>query len=69
MSHSALERRLVATQTAKMELESKLRDRDVTIEQLESDRRWLAEREKDEREEKEQERAEREEEKVFALLG
>ncbi|TFY74117.1 hypothetical protein EWM64_g9895, partial [Hericium alpestre] len=42
---------------------SKLRERDVTIERLEGDRRWLAEREKEEKEEKEQERAEREEEK------
>jgi mitotic spindle assembly checkpoint protein MAD1 len=68
MAHSALERQLVAAQTAKMGLESKLRERDTAIEKLEGDRRWLAEREKAEREEKDQERAEREEERVRALL-
>ncbi|TFY54359.1 hypothetical protein EVG20_g9734 [Dentipellis fragilis] len=63
MAHASLERQLVAAQTAKMDLESKLRERDVTIDRLEGDRRWLAEREKEEKEEKEKERAEREEEK------
>lgn len=47
-----------------MELEAKLREKDATIQRLEGDRRWLAEREKEEREEKEQERSEREQEKV-----
>lgn len=64
MAHASLERQLLAAQTAKSELESKLREKDLAIERLESDRRWLAEREKEEREEKEQERAERAEEKV-----
>ena len=54
----------MAAQTAKMELETKLREKDAAIDRLEDDRRFLAEREKEEREEKEKERAEREEEKV-----
>ena len=64
MAHASLERQLVAAQTAKAELESKLREKDILIERLESDKRWLAEREQQEREEKERERAEREDEKV-----
>ncbi|ETW76357.1 hypothetical protein HETIRDRAFT_460753 [Heterobasidion irregulare TC 32-1] len=63
MAHASLERQLVAAQTTKMELESKLREKDMAIERLEEDRRWLAEREKEEREEKEKEQAGREEEK------
>ena len=64
MAHASLERQLVAAQTTKMELESKLREKDMAIESLEEDRRWLAEREKEEREEKEKGQAEREEEQV-----
>ncbi len=64
MNHTSLERQLASLQTSKVELEAKLRDKDAVIERLESDRRWLAEREKEEREEKERERVEREEEKV-----
>ncbi|KAI0052786.1 MAD-domain-containing protein [Auriscalpium vulgare] len=63
LAHASVERQLVAAHTAKMELESKLREKDITIERLEGDRRWLAEREKEEREEKEREQTEREEEK------
>ena len=64
MAHASLERQLVAAQTAKTELEAKLREKDTQIERLDSDKRWLAERERQEREEKEHERAEREDEKV-----
>lgn len=64
MAHASLERQLVAAQTAKAELETKLRERDVLIERLQADKRWLAEREKEEREEKEKERKERDEDKV-----
>ncbi|KZT64690.1 MAD-domain-containing protein [Daedalea quercina L-15889] len=53
----------MAAQTARTELETKLREKDVLIERLEGDRRWLAERETEEREEKERERADRAEEK------
>ncbi|KAJ7057139.1 spindle assembly checkpoint component Mad1 [Mycena amicta] len=58
MAHAALERQLLAAQTSKVELESKLREREMQIEKLERDRRWLADREQEEREEKERERAE-----------
>ncbi|TFK35138.1 spindle assembly checkpoint component Mad1 [Crucibulum laeve] len=63
MAHANLERQLLAAQTTKMELETKLREKDLLIERLERDRRWFADREKQEREEKEKERAEHDEEK------
>ncbi|TFY57806.1 hypothetical protein EVJ58_g6803 [Rhodofomes roseus] len=63
LAHSSLERQLMAAQTARADLETKLREKDVVIERLEGDRRWLAERETEEREEKERERVERAEEK------
>ncbi|TCD71053.1 coiled-coil domain-containing protein mad1 [Steccherinum ochraceum] len=63
MAHASLERQIAALQTSKSELETKLREKDVQIDRLEGDRRWLAEREQEEREEKERERNEREEEK------
>lgn len=69
MAQSSLERQLVTAQTTKMELEAKLRERDATIERLESDRRLLAEREQGEREEKEREQAERHEEKVCGFCN
>lgn len=50
-----------------MQLETRLRERDTTIERLEADRRWLAEREQEEREEKERLSKEREEEKVSGI--
>ncbi|KAJ7120938.1 spindle assembly checkpoint component Mad1 [Mycena epipterygia] len=61
MAHASLERQLVAAQTTKMELETKLREKDMLIEKLERDRRWFSDREQEEREEKERERAENEE--------
>ncbi|TBU44830.1 MAD-domain-containing protein [Dichomitus squalens] len=64
VTHASLERQLAAAQTTKLELESKLREKDLLIERLEGDRRWLAEREKEEREEKEREREEHLEDKV-----
>ncbi|KAF8059841.1 MAD-domain-containing protein [Lyophyllum atratum] len=64
IAHAGLERQLVALKTAKVELEGKLRERDLTIERLERDRRWLVDREETERAEKERERAEREAEKI-----
>ena len=64
MAHASLERQLLAAQTAKTELESKLREKESEVERLKGDRQFLAEREKEEREEKERERVEREEEKV-----
>ena len=41
-----------------------MREKDVVIDRLEKDRRWLAERENEEREEKERERIEWDEAKV-----
>lgn len=64
MSQASLERQLAAAQAAKLELESKLREKELVVERLEGDRRWLAEREKEEREEKERERDEHLEYKV-----
>ncbi|KAI0667550.1 MAD-domain-containing protein [Trametes maxima] len=58
LSQAALERQLAAAQAAKTELESKLREKEMAIEKLEGDRRWLAEREEEEAEEKERERSE-----------
>ncbi|KAK0204989.1 spindle assembly checkpoint component Mad1 [Desarmillaria ectypa] len=63
MTHASLERQLATLQTTKMELETKLRERDLTVDRLERDRRWFSDREAEEREEKEREREEREEEK------
>jgi mitotic spindle assembly checkpoint protein MAD1 len=67
VTHASLERRLAALQSTKIELEAKLREKDVMVEGLERDRRWLADRETEEREEKECERREHEEEKVGFL--
>jgi mitotic spindle assembly checkpoint protein MAD1 len=67
IAHANLERQLLTTQTTKLELETKLRERDLQVERLERDRRWFADREKEEREEKERERTDHEEEKVAIL--
>ncbi|KAF9499241.1 hypothetical protein BDN71DRAFT_1411372 [Pleurotus eryngii] len=63
MAYASLERQLAAVKTTKMELEAKVREKDVLIEQLERDRRWFSDLEKKEREEKERERAEHDEER------
>lgn len=64
ISHANLERQLLAAQTAKLELETKLREKELLVERLERDRRWFADREKEEREEKEKERETYEQSKV-----
>lgn len=64
MAHASLERQVTSLQASKTELEAKLREKDVLIDRLEADRRWLSEREKDEREAKEMEQKEHEVEKV-----
>ncbi|CAK5278166.1 unnamed protein product [Mycena citricolor] len=56
MAYASLERQLSSAQTSKLELEKRLRDKELQIEKLERDRRWLADREQEEREEKERER-------------
>lgn len=66
MTHASLERQLLSAQAAKTELENNLRKKEVYIEQLEGDRRFLAEREQTEREEKEREREANTEDKVRA---
>ena len=68
MTQASFERQLLAAQTAKTELEAKLRERDATIERLESDRRFLAEKENDEREERDKEREMHEEQKVRKVI-
>ncbi|KAJ8689494.1 coiled-coil domain-containing protein mad1 [Pleurotus ostreatus] len=63
MAYASLERQLAAVKTTKMELETKVREKDVLIEQLERDRRLFSDLEKKEREEKERERTEHDEER------
>jgi mitotic spindle assembly checkpoint protein MAD1 len=65
MAQASLERQILALQTAKLELEAKLREKDTTIHGLERDRRWLSDREQEEREAREKERAEFEAHKVI----
>ena len=64
LAHANLERQLVSAQTTRMELETKLREREIQVERLERDRRWLADREQQEKEERERERREYDEDKV-----
>ncbi|KAI0697999.1 MAD-domain-containing protein [Cytidiella melzeri] len=63
MAHASLERQLLAAQTAKSELEIKLREKDIEIDRLRGDVHALADKEKEEREGRDYERTEREEEK------
>ncbi len=51
-----------------MELMTKLREKEQTIERLERDRRWFCDREAEEKAEKEKERAFFEEDKVCVFL-
>ena len=53
MLKTGLERRLLAAEETQRELERVIADKDRVIERLESDRRWLAEREQTERSERE----------------
>jgi len=64
MEKAALERQLLSAEAERKDLEARLTQKERVIAKLESDRRWLADREKEEREEKEEERKEHEEEKV-----
>ena len=59
-----MEQQLLAAQTAKMELETKLREKELLVERLEWDQRWFADREKEERKEKEKGRQEHNKVKV-----
>ncbi|KAL1738965.1 hypothetical protein HDZ31DRAFT_12834, partial [Schizophyllum fasciatum] len=49
IAQSSLERQVVSLQATKNELENKLRDRDAEIERLETERRFLADREAEEK--------------------
>jgi mitotic spindle assembly checkpoint protein MAD1 len=69
MSHASLERQLLTAQTANTELEKKLLQKDLQIEKLERDRRWLSDREKEEREQKDREREAHDEDKVSVHRG
>ncbi|KAG8969020.1 coiled-coil domain-containing protein mad1 [Tulasnella sp. 419] len=53
MATKSLERRLLALEESKQELENTVKEKEVAIERLENDRRFLAQREQEEREEKE----------------
>ena len=44
-----LERKLAASETTRMQLVTRVRERNTTIERLDADRRLLAEREQEER--------------------
>ncbi|KZT33480.1 hypothetical protein SISSUDRAFT_1037006 [Sistotremastrum suecicum HHB10207 ss-3] len=62
MTTASLERKLVLSEERTRELERSLREKDVVIARLESDRRFLGEREREERESKEVERTQHENE-------
>ena len=53
LSQMTLERKLAASETTRMQLVTRVRERDTTIERLDADRRLFAEREQEERVEKE----------------
>ncbi|KAF8637851.1 hypothetical protein AX17_002477 [Amanita inopinata Kibby_2008] len=63
IAHASLERQLVASQSSKMEMDVKLREKTALVERLERDRRWLADREKEQQDEREREHREYEMEK------
>lgn len=65
LAQANLERQLVSAHATKVELEAKLRERESQIDRLERDRRWLADREKEEKEGREKERHEYQEEKLM----
>jgi mitotic spindle assembly checkpoint protein MAD1 len=69
MAHASLERQLLAIQTAKAELETKLRSRDTEIEELKRSMVTLVSSEETERVEREREQVERQHEKVCACYS
>lgn len=68
ISHASLERQLLQAQTARVEAETKLRERELQVERLERDRRHYADREKEEREAREREQEEHAAEKVCSCV-
>ena len=67
VSHASIERQLLQAQTARIDLETKLRKKELSVERLERDRRHFAVREREEREARELLEAERDVEKVCFL--
>jgi len=63
LAHASLERQLSAAQSERIEIESKLCEKDIVIERLENDHRYLADRENEERQERERESRTHEEDK------
>ncbi|PCH42740.1 hypothetical protein WOLCODRAFT_138047 [Wolfiporia cocos MD-104 SS10] len=64
VTQASLERQLAAAHSARAELEARLRERDAAIERLESDRRWIADREREANEQRERESEQHEEDKA-----
>lgn len=64
MSQAALERQLFAAENARIDLQTKLREKEVYVERLERDRRWFADREAEDKAERENERIQYEEGQV-----
>lgn len=64
VTHAALERQLASAQAKKMELQTKLREKELLVERLERDRRYFSDREAEEKEEKERDRKSWEEERA-----
>lgn len=64
MVKTSLERRLIAAEDSQRELERALAESKATIQRLESDRRWLSEREEREREERQRLESSWEQERV-----
>jgi mitotic spindle assembly checkpoint protein MAD1 len=64
LSNASIERELMHAKAVRSELEAKLREKEVAVERLERDRRWLADREKEESVARENAEREGEEEKV-----
>ncbi|KIO32924.1 hypothetical protein M407DRAFT_18086 [Tulasnella calospora MUT 4182] len=52
MASKSLERRLLAAENAKQELENALKEKEIAFERISQERRWLSDREIEEREEK-----------------
>jgi len=63
-----MERKILAAEERRAELESQLKEKDIIIERLEKDRRWLAQRETEEKEEKEKIQADSLKDKVGSFI-
>ena len=68
MASRGMERKILAAEERRAELESQLKEKDIIIERLEKDRRWLAQRETEEKEEKEKIQADSLKDKVGSFI-